>query len=341
MNESHPSKRIGTRLWKQIGKIILAGIVSVVILSVLLCAYSVHPIRVANPNENTDYVREPNALYVKMMEGTAWGHFDTNGYNNAEVVDAPDILIVGSSHMEAANVMQYQSTASRLSELLEGRYTVYNVGMARHRLARTFQYLERNIQVYGENLKAVVIEVSSVNLTNEILEQILSGTVYQKKTYDTGVIALLQKSPFINQLYKQLEGGLFGLNASTSEEEPAPDAEAYTELFSYLAELEAEYGVQMIIFYHPTGTLMEDGSISFPDDEALALFSENAATYGINFIDMTDAFEEMYYSEHHVAHGFANTELETGHLNKYGHAAIANALYDEINAMEEAGLICK
>ena len=56
---------------------------------------------------------------------------------------------------------------------------------------------------------------------------------------------------------------------------------------------------------------------------------------------MTAKFEDMYYKEHHVAHGFCTGELATGHLNKYGHAAMADELYDEILKLEESGEICR
>ena len=42
-----------------------------------------------------------------------------------------------------------------------------------------------------------------------------------------------------------------------------------------------------------------------------------------------------------MAHGFPTGKIGSGHLNKYGHAAVAEELYDVILELEEDGLLCK
>lgn len=105
--------------------------------------------------------------------------------------------------------------------------------------------------------------------------------------------------------------------------------------------MEEEYGTQILIFYHPTEKLMTDGTIFFNRNGYLEAFSKYAKEFDISFIDMTDRFEKMYYEENHVAHGFCTGQLATGHLNKYGHAAVADELYKEIIKLEEAGELCQ
>ena len=331
---------------RRAGRIILAGIVAAAIVSLLLCAYSITPVHEDNPNGSTDYVWPSNAVWVKMTEGTSWGRFDANGYNNSEVIESPDILVVGSSHVEAINVLQDQNMAYLLGEKLEDKYRIYNIGISDHPLMKTCQYLERDVQLYGENLKIIVIEAPSVTITQNNVEQLLNGTVERSESHSTGLIAILQKIPFCRLTYQQIAGGLLDLFMPSKTEpeekkEEVVDESVYSEFFSYLAQVEEQSNVQLILFYHPTETLMEDGSIRFPNGRDLEFFRENAEKYGINFIDMTSAFEDIYYTDHHVPHGFANGRLGAGHLNKYGHEAIARCLYDEIAAMEEAGLLCK
>ena len=130
-----------------------------------------------------------------------------------------------------------------------------------------------------------------------------------------------------------------------NKEVPAPeekiDSAAYKELFSYLKEMEDKYGTQIIIFYHPAEKLMDDGTVFFDSNKYLDTFKSFACEYEISFIDMTDRFEEMYYNDNHVPHGFCTGLLADGHINKYGHAAIADKLYDEIIKLEEAGELCR
>ena len=89
---------------KQLGKMIGAAIVAVIILSLIVSVYSTSPLRVENPQGNTDYVWKPNSLWINMSEGVSFGKMDGKGFNNLEVIENPDIVLVGSSHIESKNV---------------------------------------------------------------------------------------------------------------------------------------------------------------------------------------------------------------------------------------------
>lgn len=52
------------------------------------------------------------------------------------------------------------------------------------------------------------------------------------------------------------------------------------------------------------------------------------------FLNMADRFEKMYTEEHHVPHGFITGEIGSGHINKYGHKAIAEGIHDTITGLE-------
>ena len=112
-------------------------------------------------------------------------------------------------------------------------------------------------------------------------------------------------------------------------------------LCEYFRSIEKKYGTQIIIAYHTTGQIERDGTIYFEPSERKDLFKKIANDSGITFLDLTDDFKKMYETEHHVAHGFVTGKLGSGHLNKYGHAAMAKALYRTIIDMEKEGEICK
>ena len=333
-------------------KVIIAGIVSIMIINLLLCLYEIVPIHIENSKGNTDYVWEPNSVWINATEGLSFGKYDANGYNNISVVDNPDIIVLGSSHMEGNQVMQDENAAYLLSEKLKDKYSVYNMSIAGHNFYKVCQYLPANLELYENAPKAVIIETDIVDLTQEKVDQVLSSSVKRTQSYSTGIISKLQKIPFVRDLYFQLEEGLFDLfmsgnsSASISDEtdsysEMQVEEDAYEELFSYLSKLEQQYKTQIIICYHPTGELEEDGFISFNSDGYLKAFSDYADKYDISFIDMTDSFEEMYYKDNEVAHGFCTGELETGHLNKYGHAALADEIYNKIIELEENRELCQ
>ena len=88
-----------------------AAIVAVIILSLIISIYSTSPVRVENPQGNTDYVWKPDSLWMNMSEGISFGKMDGKGFNNLEAIENPDIVLLGSSHIESKNVNQHENTA--------------------------------------------------------------------------------------------------------------------------------------------------------------------------------------------------------------------------------------
>ena len=337
-------------------KVIAAGIVSIIILCALLCFYSITPVHEDNPRGNTDYVWPSNSMWVKLTEGIAFGRFDADGYNNKKVIDDPDIIVLGSSHFEATEVMQNENAPYLLAQKLNGRYTVYNMAISGHDFYRVCGYIQSNLELYDTIPKVLIIETFTVKLSPERVDAALSSSVDRQSSYSKGIIGLLQRIPFFRSVYHQMEEGLLqlfvpGLNKAVAddpeaietekEKEISVDKATYEKLFSYFKDLEEKYGTQIIIIYHPTEELMADGSVYFNRNVYPRVFKQCADKYEISFIDMTDRFERMYYEDHHVAHGFCTGKLAYGHLNKYGHAVMAEELYNEIINLEEGGELCK
>ena len=338
------------RFIKNIIKYIVAGITATIILSVILSFYFCWSGHIANKLGNTDYVWPANSIWMKMNEGIAWGRFDANGFNNLEVIDNPDVIILGSSHMEAAFLMQDENVGYLLGEKLKDEYTVYNMGISGHNFFKISQYLPNNLTLYDNSPEFTIMETSTVDLTNESVDEVIQSSVEYTPSYTKGIMVEIQKSPFFRLLYRQIQEGLFDLFMPEKKAAEAKadsiqikmeetiddiDVNAYNRLFKYLSDLQKKYGTNIIIFYHPTEQLNPDGSIEFENDKSLEIFSQTAEEYGIKFINMADDFEKMYYEEHHVPHGFITGRLGAGHLNKYGHAAVADALYDAIKELEE------
>lgn len=343
---------------KQLGKMIGAAIVAVIILSLIVSVYSLSPLRVQNPQGNTDYVWKPDSIWANMSEGVSFGRMDDNGFNNPEVVEDPDIILLGSSHIESKNVNQNEDTAYYLTEDFDSRYSVYNMGISGHTIYKVCQYLPDTLSRYQGNMpKYVVIETDDIDLTKAGVDAVLNKTVERTPVYDSGLVATLQKNPAFRLFYHQLDSGMMEIlfpelaknktlqgdstvdakddvASSAESNKPAVDTVPYDELMSYLGDLEQEYNTDIIIFFHPYEQLNADGSLSFTNNENTAVFAEYANKYGITYIDMTDSFQQMYYEDHHVPHGFVTGEIASGHLNKYGHKAIADRIYDAIVGME-------
>ncbi len=80
--------------------------------------------------------------------------------------------------MEAFDVMQDENTGYLLGQNLKDRYSVYNMGVSGHNIYKVCKYLPRNIELFPD-AKAIIIEVDSVELEKEKVEQVFNNTVYR------------------------------------------------------------------------------------------------------------------------------------------------------------------
>lgn len=320
-------------------KILLAGITAVAILCGIFALYYTLPVHIANPNGNTDYVWPANSRWAKMTEGLSWGRFDANGYNNLQIVENPDILILGSSHMEATNVLPTENLGYLLGK--SGEYAVYNMGISGHNLIKVCKYLPVTLTLYEEQPEFIIIETATTNLSQASVDALLEGTVEFSPSHDTGLLAAAQRLPFVRLAYQQLTTGLLEqflpAQPAAAGAEEAVSADTYDAFFRYIHDVTGDSDSRLIIVYHPTAELCEDGSVRFAADEGTTLFAQMCAQYGIAFLDMTHPFTQMYQDTHKLPHGFVTGAIGSGHLNADGHAAMARQLEQLIAALEQEG----
>ena len=328
-------------------KIIGAGIVSIIILSILCLGYYFIPVHIENEKHNTDFTWPKNSIWIKGTEGFSYGRFDAQGYNNKEVIDNPDVIVLGSSHAIGTQVQQEETFASVLGEKLKGKYTVYNMGMDDHTLYNNSANLKRNLELYETPPKYVILETYNVYVLDSDVNNIVNDTFPVKKSYSNGIIGKLQRVPFFRLMYFQLTHGLaeklldktvdsgFTNNVTNNEKVEIVEKESYEKLFSYYRDIEKKYNTEIIIIYHPILIMNEDGSVvGNTKKEDLEYFKYYSDKYNISFIDMTDGFIDMYYNEYHLPNGFTTGLIGLGHINKYGHESMGIALYKKILEME-------
>ena len=335
------------KIFMMLIKICGAGIVSIIILSILCFGYYFIPVHIENEKHNTDYTWPKNSIWIKGTEGFSYGRFDAQGYNNKEVIDNPDVIILGSSHAIGTQVQQEETFAAVLGEKLKDKYTVYNMGMDDHTLYNNSANLKRNLELYETPPKYVILETYNVYVLDSDVNNIVNDTFPVKKSYSNGIIGKLQRVPFFRLMYFQLTHGLaeklldkkvdsgFTNNVTNNEEIEIVEKESYEKLFSYYRNIEKKYNTKIIIIYHPILLMNEDGSVvGNTKKEDLEYFKYYSNKYNINFIDMTDDFINMYYNEYHLPNGFTTGLIGSGHINKYGHESMGIALYKKILEME-------
>lgn len=321
--------------------------ISLVILSAFSLLYYNNGIRKTCTTGATDYSWE-NSFYSLGYEGYALGMYDEAGYNNSEIpANGVDILLMGSSQMNAYNVSKKYSTAYLLNEQLNAAkcdYNVYNIGMEGHDFYICSDNLDEALQTYSPT-KYVLMETRIPKMSVESMNEVINETRVRTSAYDSGLIYYLQKIPYFRLLHRQLRDmGIFSVNAKNDLKESIskpPDylqteyADVVDNYVQKLAEKMKNSQAKLIIFYMPDITINEDGSITTNGTESdLKIIAQSCKKYDIEFLDLSEAFIQHYTDTYEVPFGFSNTSIGTGHLNRCGHTIVADKLCEIISKLE-------
>ncbi len=329
-------------------RIIVAGMISVCILSICSLVYNYTGVHITNTTDKaTDYLWEPNQIRISLAEGYSYLVMDERGYNNSYPVegDEIDILIVGSSHMEASQVQAEEGTSYLLNSLLNDR-NIYNIGISGHRFPVCVQNLQAAMDEY-QPTQYMIVETEDAKIPEADMRAVLDGTFAELPSRDSGLIYYVQKYlPAVSSVYGQINSWMSASKESmksnnsfisfAAENETADEiSESYEVLFrefiAYAAQSTKGTQTQLIIMHHPQVFLDKDGSVRANEEQAyIDLFAKVCEEEGIIFVDMTEAFKQMYEEHYWFPHGFSNTVLGVGHLNEHGHEAIAQELYEAI-----------
>lgn len=334
-------RNTGIMFFKNCIKVCVAAIISLGILSVFCMVYSNSGIHIQNDTGATDYKWESNQYKASMTEGFAWMTMDENGFNNAYPQKGDvDILLMGSSHMEAVNVQSNKNAGYLLNEYLPSLYT-YNIGTSGHTIYVCANNLRAAVDTY-EPQGYVIIETDRIVLDCQTMESIMEGSYTPIKSYDSGMMYYLQKYiPVIKNVYRKATDW-WSADQSAKENKGAegeetcgflPITDSYVNTLNrFLAFIQGGGAdSQIIILYQPSTLLDSDGSIVQSCDEVhRELFSQLCEKNGIVFVDVSEAFAKLYEEQHILAHGFTNTAVGVGHLNEYGHRAVAQLLAQTI-----------
>lgn len=329
---------------KQKIKIILAVVTGIILLDVF-CMFYYNPTGYVDSEHGaTDLVRESGAFTSRMTEGIAWMEMDENGYNNAAVPEKISVLMMGSSHTEALNVMQDENASAYLAEMLRENGMadgVYNIGMSSHTLVRNMANFARALDEF-EPSDYVVMETADVIMWTASLYEAMEDRMEPLPATGIDMPGLITDRPLLRTLYRQYMN-LTGEEHQELYADYIPEdtmaryEEALTQTFIMLKGEADAHGVELIVYYHPHLTLNFDGSVT-PATQAQCLeaFARACEAAEAEFIDMTDVFLSRYAEDSTLPHGFVNTTPGAGHLNPEGHRMIAEEIFRVICEKEAA-----
>lgn len=314
-----------------VGRILLSGLTAFLFLSTFCVVYYNIPTHVECEDGSTDYKWEAYHFYCRATEGFAWGRTNNDGYINAFDYSEGmplEVLIMGSSHMEAFQLLQKESVSGRLNAM-RGSESAYNIGISGHGFLTCVGNLEAALEKYQPK-KYVAIEMNELSISDEALSRALAGSAKEIDSHAGGVLGLLQRNPYLRLLYAQIHN--YRKQDSEQEELSAPQGlnneKLLDELLEKIARTAHDADTNALIFYHPHMAVDSGGRVRFVDNPALSeQFAKCCEKNGVLFLDMRERFLREYESAYVLPHGFANTTVGAGHLNRYGHEMIAEELY--------------
>ena len=322
------------------GKALVAGLIALALLCGFCFFYYNVPVHYPNPSGATEYVWESSRFYSRGTEGFAMGRTNNEGfYDSRDLLpgETVDILLMGSSNAEGAELSQRDNMGSVLNTLCGEDLRVYNIGTAGHNFLYCCKHLGAALDRYAPD-RAVVIELWSLGDSAADIDAVLDGTYPDIPSHNTGWVVLLQKLPFLRLFYtKYFKGGALAFGGDGEAAAPLSGSAAADEaawrasldaLLDRLAGESRSHGVQLVLAYHPTLLLQADGSARSDGDPArLAVLRELCGHKGILFADLSERFLAAYEQERLLPNGFSNTAPGSGHLNRIGHRLFAEGVY--------------
>ncbi|MGF7012635.1 hypothetical protein M2146_003206 [Lachnospiraceae bacterium PF1-22] len=318
-------------------KVIIAAILAFFVVNIFCIFYYNIPLRQSLENDLTDYKWKANAYQSRLTEGYGHGHIDSYGYNNDQSLTEekqPDVLIVGSSHMEGFQVSQKKNMAYSLNTLLEvDNLSTYSIGISGHTLLTNFSNIDNILK--SKLPQYIVFETENVSFDPDSITQVINNDfphIGGSERFEA-----LSQIPYLRLLYLQLQN-LEASHVTPSSIDTEHSKKTGSDISPLLESL--SYKCQSakatpIIFYHPHLSIDDEGNVQpLTQQDALKAFSTACQNADIVFIDMTDSFISEYEHNRTLPHGFMNTEIGTGHLNATGHRLCAEEVFKSIHEIE-------
>lgn len=295
----------------------------------------------------TSAVWEPNTVVVNFLEGGGITRVDSRGYTNpwGKELDDELVLCIGASYVQSKEVMESKKYTALLNDMLtsEDKLKVYNLSRDAYLYPEIVAGFSAAIQEFPQT-KVAVIDISNTDYSLEELEKALVEREYSEEQTGDKLYANLSKieklkikikdylpiTSILKHQSSQMQGQETNVDKASKETEEVSETQYAEALDATMKQMREGFTGEIIILYHPSVILEEDGSMSLNQPKYRDVFEQVCKENGIVFADMGEDFLQAYEERKEVPYGFHNVTIGEGHLNKYGHQMIADRLYDLI-----------
>jgi len=291
----------------------------------------------------TQSIWDPNTIVIMGTEGRGVHHVDKKGYLNANLpLEEGYCLVVGASYTQGKEVSSGERYTDLLNAMLcksDDKIAVYNVSQDGYFLPDIINGFYAITQEFPD-AGSLVIETRStdyapleiITATNQRgYDSMQNGeNIYNLLSYKKIMMMRVKEFfPIITSLKSQID--IVRLNSKQiveTETGVERNLDEYrTAIDLALSLVRSEYDGKLIILFHPTLSIEENGDLSIISSDTDSIFEDLCRKNDIDFINTTNAFFNEYKRSYVVPYGFFNTTMGNGHLNVAGHQIIADELY--------------
>ena len=223
------------------GKVLLASVGAFVVLTLFYAFYENSPYSLICEDGVTNEKYRPYVPYCRMTEGLSYGRTNNDGYIDLRDYEEGmpiDVLVMGSSQMEALEVPQQYCTASQLDALLP-EDVVYNIGISGHFLPICASNLKSAMQKYSPR-KYVIIETGSIQFSQKELSDYIQDTGTSSKAipdwHKSRLYVWLKSNPFIHFTVNRLNQILDKDETENTEDQELADLSLLSQTLGKMSE---------------------------------------------------------------------------------------------------------
>ncbi|MCF0234531.1 MAG: hypothetical protein HUK22_06075 [Thermoguttaceae bacterium] len=327
-------------------KFIAAQICAIAVFTAICLVYYNTQYRIPSKTNSTRSIYPPHSLYIDGTEGFGVVRMDENGFNNAypRRKPAPDVLLLGASHLKACEVAPNLNTTYRLNEILRENgsdWEAYNIGCDAHLFLDCAARLTNAIDEFKPQKYAFIQFYFSKFPPEEVREAMEPPTAENAKfsairNFVMKRLSFVANNGFFKLLFLRAASVIKTQKRNKTAATAAPipiDNEYRDALNSLIVKIRDEAkdrGVKLVLLFCPLVKPDKTGEIKLVDPTEKPYFdvlAEICAQNDASLVDATPAVIEMCNARHVAPNGFWNTTPFAGHLNKYGHEVIAREIY--------------
>lgn len=287
-------------------------------------------------------IRVPDGRLCRCVEGRTLLRLDANALNNAYYNDFGrdltnvDVLILGSSHIEAYQVLKNEN----IGYLLNLRFAndkeacaFYSCGISGYFLSAILSQYEATLEKFAPR-KYVVIELREIPTVGAIEQGLDKFLPYSDKRRSF-IRLLWGGSGCIWGHYKITKICRKRGTGKVEQSLPEEQKEAWERLVKRIVKISIENNVRPIFLYHQRAKIGPNGEyLPAWNVDDLAAFRAICEREGVVFVDATERFREEYEKNNVWPYGFCNAGIISGHLNRDGHRMVADVLEEAIRKLE-------